>query len=488
MTAIGKPRDLTLGGSAGTLAFVLGASATVLLFTLALTRAEAPPALVLGAMAAGVLVAVVAAGVLRHETAERLMLLYIFLMPLQFFVGGGALISIERASFGFRLAAADLVFPLIFLVLVKTRLDSDSPLRTRSVILFVALIAAIAFSWAQSAFYLQTLSSFSTGKFLGLAYLVVFAAVLVEIIREKIWWDRAIDSLALSGAACGLIGLAGYVLWRLGVGTPMMDYDRVSSTMWTDPNIFGSFMAVSLILSVVRVTQSEGGGRWMWAGCIIVTALALFFSQSRSATMSAILGLAVLGLFARPAVLVAGGLLAVAVVALIWSVSVLIGLPIGTGGIWDEGRFSQDTISSRTEYFRRGASLLPSEGLTGIGIGAFEQINSDVDPSQQAAFHVRAHNTYLASVLELGITGVLALILFAGAVMRAIRDGFRFLEPEDKWRLAGLTASLLAMMLFALFVDSLYQRHLWVLIALLLAVPNIIATTRAQAATDEVDG
>jgi O-antigen ligase len=463
--------------------FALGAILFVLAFMVALARVDASPlsslALTLAMLGAGL------AGLafLRDAPAERLILLYIFLMPLHFFVAGGSAVSIERGSFGFRMSAADLVFPALVLAMTRTPLNSGSPLRTRAILPFAALIAAIAFSWVQSLFFLETLSTFSTGKFLGLVYLVLFAAVVIEVIRERVWWERAIDAVAISGIAFGLLGLLGYLAWLLGATSPLMDYDRVTSTMWWDPNIFASFMVVSFILSLMRVRLSDDSGRWFWVGSTAVAALALFFSQSRSGLGAALVGLLLLAVWYRPSLL-AGGMVAVCLaVVLLWSISVWVELPVGggTGGVWNEGRFNPDTATSRLEFWRRGASLLPTEGVTGIGIGSFEQINPDVDSGPGQSEFARAHNTYLASILELGVTGLIALLLFAGAIVGAMQTGFQHMAPDDRWRLAGLTASLIAIMAFAVFVDALYQRHLWVLVALILAVPQVVASERRRA-------
>jgi hypothetical protein len=46
-------------------------------------------------------------------------------------------------------------------------------------------------------------------------------------------------------------------------------------------------------------------------------------------------------------------------------------------------------------------------------------------------------------------------------------------------------AAMFGMMLFAAFVDTIYQRHLWVLLALMIAVPNVIINNRLQGAEAE---
>lgn len=482
MIALRRRPPTALDINAGGVLFALGAAMAVILFTMAVGRVAPPPqaymALTLAMLGVGV------AGVvfLREAPAEKLLILYIFLMPIHFFVGGGTPISIERESFGFRMSGADLVFPALVLVVVQSRMSSGSPLRTKAVVPLAALILAVTFSWIQSLLFLETLSAFSTGKFLGLVYLVIFAAVLIEVVREGAVWRRAVDAVALSGFAFALLGMIGYVAWSAGMPTALMDHDRLTATMWWDPNIYASFVAIGFILSIMRIRISDSEERWFWIGCAVIAALALFFSQSRSGLGAAIIGLLFLGAVYRPSFLVAV-LATMAVVGILaWSITVWVGMPTGISGAgpWNEGRFESDTATSRLEFWRRGASLLPTEGVTGIGIGSFEQINPDVDSTVGTPEFARAHNTYLASILELGVTGLVALVLTAGALIAAIRTGFRHMTPDDQWRLAGLASSLIAMMAFAVFVDALYQRHLWVLAGLILAVPQVVATERGR--------
>jgi O-antigen ligase len=158
-----------------------------------------------------------------------------------------------------------------------------------------------------------------------------------------------------------------------------------------------------------------------------------------------------------------------------------------SSGIWNEKRFNTDTIDSRTQFWQKGLRLLPQEGISGIGIGSFEQTNFVQETSGHDYGYVRAHNSYLSAAVEFGITGVLALLLFSVAILSAVRDGFRHMGARDRWRLSGLVAGMIGLMLFAVFVDTIYQRHLWVLISLMLCVPNVITNNRLTGVEEEAE-
>jgi O-antigen ligase len=489
MVALRRPQFDQFAGAVSPGLFAACALLFALVLTAALTRSQFPAQPAIFALSLMLLIALGAVAFLRVDPAEKLLQVYIFTMPFNFFVLGGALVSIDRTSLGFRMSLSDLVFPALLLVLIRKRMDAGSPLRTRTMLLFIGLVLALTVSWAQSTFYLQGLSSYSTGKYFGLVYLVLFAAVAVEVIRDRYWWRRSIDSVAQSGALCALLGVLGWLAWRLSGNELMMDGDRLSSTFWGDPNIFGSLLAVSIALSIMRIRVTEKGSRWFWVGCAAVCVMALILSQSRSGTMATALALLVLAIAYRPALLVMFATLGIGMLAIFWSLNVFVDVPLNptSSGIWNEKRFNADTVNSRTQFWQKGASLLPQEGLAGIGIGSFEQINFVQETSGHDFGYVRAHNSYLSAVLELGITGTLALLLFAVAVLSAVRDGFRHLGWQDRWRLSGLVAGMFGLMLFAAFVDTIYQRHLWVLLALMIAVPNVIMNNRLSGLDAEAE-
>ncbi len=426
---------------------------------------------------AGALVATAAVlggvSALRNRATESLIVLYLFLTPFQFAAFGSSLLPRQHeTAFGFRLSLSDFVFPILLLALLQQRVEYRSFLRSRAGMLFFGLVLALAASWAQSALHLGSVTRFSTGKFIGLVYLTVLAAVLVDLLRDPPTWARAIDALAIGGVASGVIGIAGWLLWTFGgVSTYLVNFDRVNSTMFGDPNIFGSLMAVTLILSVVRVATASRASRVLWVAFAGVALVALVLSQSRSGSLAAIVGLLSLGLWYRPsAVLVVMACLAL-LSTTVWAGFASIGPSSEPAAIAASPRLSDETLTSRLTFWERGARLLPREALPGIGIGVFEQTNFFTGTERVRAGFARAHNTYLAVALELGLTGSIAFVLLGIAAFRAGAQGRRRLGRPHDWRLAGVASCLIGMLAFAFWVDGLYQRHLWILIALVMAIP-----------------
>jgi O-antigen ligase len=143
----------------------------------------------------------------------------------------------------------------------------------------------------------------------------------------------------------------------------------------------------------------------------------------------------------------------------------------GTDSVVVDRRLSDTTLVSRLDLWSDGLTLLPEEAASGIGIGGFEQITF-FDPSSTRKDFSRVHNTYLTIIVELGLVGVVAFSLLAVAVARSVRSGFIGGSRDQRWRIAAVIACVVGLLAFSVWVDALYQRHLWILMALALAAPQ----------------
>ena len=78
------------------------------------------------------------------------------------------------------------------------------------------------------------------------------------------------------------------------------------------------------------------------------------------------------------------------------------------------------------------------------------------------------HNTYLWALVDLGVGGgLLVAALFAAGIARCVSAARRFVGDSA----AILAGALATMAIFNLFIDGLYQRHVWVLLACALGMP-----------------
>lgn len=427
-------------------------------------------------LAAGALIAIISVAIgtrvmPAEQAVERLVMAYIFLTPFQFAILGSSLFPADQEAFGVRISLSDLILPLLLLVLLHQRVRGTSVVRSREAIVFIGLALAISASWGQSILHLGGITTYSSVKAIGLGSLVISAAAIVEVVRERRLWDRALDAVAFSGFATGAIGIVGFLFWRLGgVDSYLMDHDRLNSTMFTDPNIFGSLMAVSMIIAVVRMSLTSSRARLFWGTVVLVTLVALVLSQSRSGIICGAGGLMVLAILARPSAVLVSGAALILLGVIAFTAYAPLGTP-GTDSVIVDRRLSDTTLVSRLELWGDGLALLPKEAASGIGIGGFEQ-TTFFDPTSSRKEFSRVHNTYLTILVEFGLVGVVAFSLLAVAVARSVRSSFIVGSRDQRWRIAAVIACVLGLLVFAVWVDALYQRHLWILIGLALAAPQ----------------
>src|SRR5262249_8146838 len=106
--------------------------------------------------------------------------------------------------------------------------------------------------------------------------------------------ERAVlRALARGIVVSAVIGLIGFAAWGVAdIETPLIEFDRLCSTMPGDPNIYRSLLPVAIPL-----VPSDPQPPWyVRATSLGVRALALLASGSRSGLVGALLGLAVWGL------------------------------------------------------------------------------------------------------------------------------------------------------------------------------------------------
>jgi O-antigen ligase len=126
------------------------------------------------------------------------------------------------------------------------------------------------------------------------------------------------------------------------------------------------------------------------------------------------------------------------------------------------------SIDSRFRLYERAIEQFTEHPILGLGVGGFWDSNTWYESGQ--VFHSAVHNTYLWALVDLGVGGgLLVAALFTMGIGRCVRVGRRLASDS-----AGMVAGALVIMAtFNLFIDGLYQRHLWILMACALGMPAI---------------
>jgi O-antigen ligase len=245
--------------------------------------------------------------------------------------------------------------------------------------------------------------------------------------------------------------------------------------LWFDhPNMAGNYFVVALFVILASRYPGRASARALSIAAVLT---ALLLTGSNSALLCLPIGglvIVVLRLHSRrgpvPALAVALGLVLVGSAA--WSV---VGRPIveavqrsDTPVVrYSVGRGSR-SATDRESLFTAQYELFRDGTLRGIGPSATRKALG----ASRATRVKEAHNDYLATLVERGPLGIVALLGLIGAVAVRTMSAQR-LSP--KWASvvpnpAALTAAMMGFAVTALTHEILHYRHLWALLAALAAL------------------
>jgi putative inorganic carbon (HCO3(-)) transporter len=254
-------------------------------------------------------------------------------------------------------------------------------------------------------------------------------------------------------------------------------------------NQLGGYLAVAAILGVALACDRElpAPRRIACAGAAALCLPLLLLTGSRGA----LLGLAV-ALVAAPFAAPSGrrgGAAGLALAAVLFGAVCFV--TIAPAPVVQRIAHADTSGSGRTDIWRMGARMVAAQPFTGVGAGNFSVATVDYllrpGATKRAVYIVDqpkvAHNIYLEVLAELGIPGLalFAAIVAGGllsaraAVRSAAHRGLR--ETEGLAR--GLLLALLAMLASAFFSSELFNKQLWLLLALALALRSIAGRASA---------
>ena len=303
------------------------------------------------------------------------------------------------------------------------------------------------------------------GVLLGLALVHVVTVDPVSVARLRLFW------IGLAVGMSALVALAALFLteWPkdkllpfdglyavLPKGPQVVDHGGRLGGI--GPNQIGGLLALFVPLSFALSLDSAGSSRSVRAVAALALAFALvvlLLTQSRSAYVGALVGLALVGLWrvnrsawlrnrstSRVVLNAAFGLALVLLVAAI-------------AGTWLAPLDSTaETLTGRLRIWSASLILIGDYLVSGVGPGQFPIVLKAAFPelADSVAPHIpHAHNLALQAMLDLGIPGSLALgilIAFAaGGLIATVRDSS---EPSVQLLCVGLGGSIGAFCVFGL--------------------------------------
>jgi putative inorganic carbon (hco3(-)) transporter len=294
----------------------------------------------------------------------------------------------------------------------------------------------------------------------------LLTVALARLVWSRAWALTLYVQLALMALVFAVIGIVQYetreIFWNPKVRVdnayaPSGWFYRVNSVFY-DPSIYGRFLVIAILASVVVVLLRRGDPLWQVAAglTIVITWAGLLpsFSQSSFVALMVALTVALVVAWRRRSLL----LVAVALLALVLAV-------VASPAVRHKASLSHIT-SGRSTLVSKGVKVAVHHPVVGVGVGGFRRAYADVahlkgkEPKAAAS-----HTTPITVAAETGVPG---LLLFAWLVVAALLVAFRRLgrDFDGAARLAfGL--ALVAILVHCVFYNALFEDPtFWSLLAL----------------------
>ena len=333
-------------------------------------------------------------------------------------------------------------------------------------------------------------------------------AILFVLLSSLRWSPQlvraALAILVAEGIAFALIGFGQYatreLFWndKVIAGNEVHSWFRVNSLFW-DPNIFGRYLAVTIIgLTAVVAWARRTQTALLAAGVALVLLLALALTFSQSSMVALIAGLAVVAALRWSVGWTATAVAGLALIAVVAVLSGASGTDFGSDSIEAE-------TSGRAGLISGGIDLAEEQPIVGHGSGGFEDTFRERFGGGQGV-SVVSHTEPITVAAEQGVIGLIVYVGFLAAASAALLEGVGRLVPglggprkadavglgapdwvqAGAWTLGGARtaaiAAFAAMAVHSLAYAAFFTDPItWVVIAVGLALAGERATATATA-------
>ncbi len=338
-----------------------------------------------------------------------------------------------------------------------------------------------------------------------LASVCITLAFPAMIVSDIVGHSRkAASAWRAVGSVCRVALVAGVASTLLGLilaadGTS--GYERFSG-LAQDPNFYASMVAPLAPLGLcLLATDTSRLAQSLDALSLVVIVVGTVFSLSRGGLVALVVG-------------VASFVVMLACVRGIWhALRWVAGLALYTLGVTMLARlFGGDSVAedlhaslfrfqllaatalgrpgyqlrdasylARTAILQAGWELWRQRPVLGHGIGTFEGLLPTAIRTDLKYGAGDAHNTYLRLLVEAGMVGTGAFLLYLGASLGMIVRRFRRMSGSSvqmRILLAGLLASLMASLTTQIFLDHLFHWAFWLVFGLALSI--VVATSTEE--------
>ncbi len=286
-------------------------------------------------------------------------------------------------------------------------------------------------------------------------FYVPFAALYVLLSRLE-WTARlqgiALGTLAGLAAALTAVGYVEYATRHILLNPKVIasnqveEYFRVNS-LFFDPNIFGRFLAIVLVLAMAWMLWRSRGRQVALAApgaAFVFGGLLLTLSQSSFAALLA--GLAVLAALRWS---VRRTLAAVALALVVALAAIALGTDAFKGG-----KLANRATSGRAALVEGGLRLARERPLTGWGSGAFAREYRRAEAVSVERASSASHTIPITVLAEQGAGGLLAYLVLLGCALARLLRGARGAGPARAAIAAAFVALVVHTLLYAAFLED----------------------------------
>lgn len=290
----------------------------------------------------------------------------------------------------------------------------------------------------------------------------IFIPFIIFIIFDNIRLSdkiltRFVDALLLSGLILSLYSMFLFVQYGMKSGI------RVPS-FWNDYNILAAYLMILFMFNLSFILKTKNSPRKIFYLITIIFILSgIYFTQTRGVWLSLVISLAVF-FIKRPKIIIP--------VAILFGIILLLFYNIIEERILSVIYFEQDKSSlGRMQAWLSSLLIIEKNPLLGFGFDTYYLYRDDV--MQYFIVDVpHPHNTYLRSILEMGLIGaVIYYFLIFKAVYYSFNFGNYVSNPAFIKYLDGLQLSFVALIIafnfepyLSLFGGS--TAAIWILVAL----------------------
>lgn len=370
-----------------------------------------------------------------------LVLAYVALLPYQ--------IQVSRQM---RVAPADLVlFAIALLVPGALRLP-----RYAWGVWHLALLMVFAVGTFMTALHSGQLSRYVVlNKDIGLLLLFFTYVVIVSAATD---WERVRTILrvfVISVVFQNVIAVAAFfITYFFAIETPFTRYGGTRlSGMLIDANAYGGLLCMTLAIC----EGASFGPRPLFRGlplffCRLTLSMGILLTFSRSAWLGLLVALLWLCIVRPKAAvwLVSAGLAGVSA-ALLFRGSRFLELLANMAS-------RPEQVTGRLALIHESLADFARHPFWGGGIGNFQEVQG-----------VIPHNTALWFLADMGMVGLIVLLGYLGWFLVKGVDAYRWAGAGNKPVLLGLLLANISMFGLAMGIEAFYQRHWWVIQALIAA-------------------